>query len=720
MRFDLELNIVSKLTQDGLDNLSESLYGISNITSIYWDEASSIDKINLNKGTINKSGYNSKRNIDDSHLTSGVDMLTDDLKFVQNIVYGSTVIPVFNSGKYTVNKGRYFWSKNNIVKPCVIKDGRYTCEIKELINPSDIIISTISFVSPGYNKVKRQFIYVPWDQLYYEAGPDPSDPKQQTMEDTFKYIFKNNLADYKFTIYNNTVYLSVGKISYNDIPIGRFQDTKNKMFVLPEFPISNLKINGFTEGTDYTVKSSIVTFNKDASVVIGAQVVASFDVTPFVSYLDNRGDVNDFVFFNTNMHPKTINYKNGTLCISNSFGGASIPLKLTSSTNKNTVFFQEPFRATARLTGVGDTAITDKNVTLEILTNNAVFTENNSHTITKPTLADGTIQCEVAAKTDAIGYYIQKEWVSGNTLTLPFELKDVNTNSTYLYFITSDDPILGKKFKSPYDEKFSESYVTNDIGSYSMNGRKIAYVSLQDNNGKLTSRFIKPVSSETAVSRSVNYRNLFCDTRNSSNTTFKSVMDLNGVVNTSLGTISTSGEYALGVLPGDKLDLYSYTAPIVTDIVFEKSIPASSNIAGYWLITDSVINIKASFEDDNISLESNTTSVDLQNIKSETSFVLNRENTSLGASQLGVFGYLSISEYLKNQYGLNAFSLYCTHSDCIFKKCIHPDPSIRTNFVLDEGKVGCAHNKEWDDENWVCPGQNAHLMNPFIMHLEVI
>jgi hypothetical protein len=321
----------------------------------------------------------------------------------------------------------------------------------------------------------------------------------------------------------------------------------------------------------------------------------------------------------------------------------------------------------------------------------------------------------VAAKIDNIGYYIQKEWVSGSVITLPFKLNNLNTNGIYTYFITSDDPILGKKYKTIYDNEFTESYRTNDLASYEMNGRKIAYVSLQDNNGTLISKFIKPVGIKYLINKNVKFRNLYSNTRVSQNAVVMQ-SQISGSSVSSLG--AADGAYPNGKVPNNRIDIYQFTADDVTQIEFSKPIPMPSNVAGLWMITDASVKIQASYADSLITLESDVVSVELQNIKSENSFILNKYNTSLGASQLGVFGYLTVSEYLKNPYGLNSFSMYCIHSDCIYKKCMHQDKNIQKNFILDDGKIGCIHNHEWDLENSICPAQNAYLINPFIMHLE--
>jgi hypothetical protein len=714
MRFDLELKIVSTLTQDGLDNAAEMLYGTSNIVPVRWDETTVTDKINLNRGSINYQNYKKCKNFDDSYFSSGVDMNTDDLKFSQNIIHNSAVIPVFNSGRYTVNRSEFFWSKNNIVKPFQYNenDDLYSCSIDPNYNPNKIIISTLSFVYPGNVKNKKSFTFVPWDQTYFEAG--------NTLLQTLDYVFHKSTSDYNYCLKDGVAYLSAKKISYKNKAIGVVQDSVNKIFILPEFPVSNLVIHGFAESVDYIVKTGIVVFKKSATLNIGTTITASFDVVPYISFIDEtRDQTNDKIFFNTSMHPKLVNYRSGTLCLSNSFGDIDIPVDLSITSNKSTVFGSEPINITARLSTVGGVACPNKEVTLDIITDNAVFINNNDFSMTKTTFADGTITADVAAKIDNIGYYIQKEWVSGSVITLPFKLNNLSANGIYTYFITSDDPILGKKYKTIYDNEFTESYRTNDLSSYEMNGRKIAYVSLQDNNGTLVSKFIKPLAVKYFTNKNVTFRNLYCNTRISQNT----IVMQSQVSGSSVSSIgSVDGAYPNGAIPNNRMDVYQFTAGDVTQIEFDKPIPMPSNVAGLWMITDASVKIQASYADSLITLESDIISVELQNIKSENSFVLNKYNTSLGASQLGVFGYLTVSEYLKNPYGLNSFSMYCIHSDCIYKKCMHQDKNIQKNFILDDGKVGCIHNHEWDadPDNSVCPAQNAYLVNPFIMHLEDI
>jgi hypothetical protein len=261
---------------------------------------------------------------------------------------------------------------------------------------------------------------------------------------------------------------------------------------------------------------------------------------------------------------------------------------------------------------------------------------------------------------------------------------------------------------------------------------------MQDNDGKLTSKFITPSSVLYEDNVEIRFINYFYGDNITSNTLLGSASASSQIINTITGetlvsTVAASSAFASGVLPNEQIKEYRYTCPKVTKLVFDNTIPKDSTIKGYWLITNGNIKIRATYQNDYISLTSETVTIPLSRVKTSNSigdihsnvgytFELNKYNTSSGASQLGAFGYLTISEYLKNPYGLNAVSIYCTHSDCIYKRCSHPDPTIRKNFVLDTGRVGCAHNKIWDADpnNFVCEAEDAHLVNPFIMHLEGI
>lgn len=691
MRFDLEFKLVSTITTQGLSKIAESLYGETpDILPMFWDENAAIESVAVNHGNISFSGYNQDRTIPESDISSGVNINSDSFAYLGDIQHRSAVTPVLAGGGYSSGKSKFLWSKNAITKPFEWNGYFYTADVDTTIDINNTIVFTIEFQQPGNTKNKKKFVFVPWDEAMYQNLLEDNSP-QEALSKTLKFIFKASIADNKFTLFGNKAYLNSKKIEYKDRFIGTVGATDNTIMVLPECPAVDVILkNGsnIIDESDYTISGCLVVF-KNGIVSEGDNIYASYIVKPIISYMDKkRNEIDNSVYSNINLHPRMVNNKNGVLCLSPAFGNIDIPLKLTTKSDKESVYGAEPFRITSRLSGVSETPVVGKEVTLSILSANAIFNETNTQTITKRTISDGTISANIVSKFDRIGYFIQKEWVSNSTtITIPYTIPDVKTDDIFVYFVTADDPILGKISPEDGEEEFVEKYWEQDLKTYTMNGRKIAYVSLQNQNGVLRSRFVKPsLITYPASGCASTFRNLPVD--------------------------STGQNYS-----ADPPGVTNFTTDEATVITFDY-LPDDAQIIGYWLITNGVIRVKAEYTSPEINLYSDDVTVELKNVRTENAFTLNRYGEA--ASQLGAFGYYTISEYLKNPYALNACSIYCVHSDCIQKKCIHPDVKIRNNFILDNGGVGCAHNKQYDQTHTPCPGEDAHLVNPFIMHLEVI
>lgn len=695
MRYDLEFNITSKLTQDGLNLLSETLFGESNIVPAFWDKNSLTSQFSINSGQLDLSRYNKKKFIDDEFISSGVNLSTEELSLYGKIINKDFITTSFNGGMFSSNRSKFQWSKNSIVKSFAWEDGFYKCEVDPDIDTNKISISTFTFDELLFYKNKKTFYYIPPTLTF------------DTLEENLAETFKGSTQDFKFTIIDNVAILSCKRLIYS----GNLLSKAGNRFILPEFPVSNLKIE--TTRENYTYQEGSLLF-EDTSV---DNVVATFEVLPVISFLSTTRVNEDVVFNNLNLHPRLLNYKNGTLCIRPNFNSLDSPKSLIVTSNKSLLFGSEIAKVNIKLLGAGDLPLSGKDVTVKIKTKNAQFSSSSlpdKSEIKLKTYVDGEISTDLIANTGKVGFYIQKEWVDSvnKKIKIPFQLSSsVDIKRVYLYIITADDPFLGKKNILAADgEGFIEKYATDKISSYETNGRKIAFVSLEQSEdlGTVTSKFIKPLSvtaGPNLTNQRINFKNMAYNSDGAGS-------------NQLISDILPSSAYASST--------WSYIPEYITELTYPK-MPSSDNIASFWLITDSLIEIEASYEDAETSITSEPLLLTFQNIKSENSFTLNKYSSAGPDSRYGSFGYYTMTEYLKNPYGLNAFSYYCMHSDCVYKKCIHPDLSNHKYFLLDSGRVGCSRNKDFEDENngvgtdniGRCPGMDANLINPFTMHTEI-
>lgn len=356
--------------------------------------------------------------------------------------------------------------------------------------------------------------------------------------------------------------------------------------------------------------------------------------------------------------------------------------------------------------------------------------------------------------------YIQKQWVNNNKITIPYNIPVTNTGNIFLYMITADDPLLAQledrdiigleeiSQLRPYD------YYTrdNDISSYYLEGRKIAYVSLQaneeisNNEYNIVSRFIKPTSIsqlddnlDSDIKLAYMYNPLIERDDSFTFDTFEDTFDpllarftFAGNKNIVSGTLPSKFDQKWSIQD----DEFVY-ADINTDnytVIEYNYIPGidDDNVIGYYIryIPDTdTVKLKASFYDGNFNTTINSISEPLHigsSYSSESHLVLSTESDAKN-SYIGPYSYLTISDYLNSSAETNATKYICKYSSSVirgssFNRCSHPDPDTRDYYEPNDlSNAFCRHCMEYDITiplNKRCPGLDEQLINPFILYSE--
>lgn len=785
MRFDLEFNIVEQLTQEGLSLLAESFYSDDNdeqiLTPAKWDNVSPLNKRQINKGDISLAKLQEVKL--PSWLYSSGTETGSDLSLDKMILRNNLICPIFNAGSVYTYKNKSEWSNHSITKLCSIEDGRYVCEIDSDTNIDSLNVFTLKLDYPGYLEKEREYTYVKYDDISIDS------------------TFAKNKKGYSFTVIDNKVYLSGDLIIYNEAMIGYAYADKSNLIALPQFPImqdSNgsdlITIKEPIEEDQYRILTSVV--RVDDSIGVDTKVFASYTVAPIVIYKQLSREENiDKVWRNINLTPSAISFKGGLICLYNILGtaggtirtcdGATIlmPTSLDISSNKDILDVLETVKVTATLSGIDGIPVKGATIdfSLESLNGDAVFLETNEKNASVRTGLDGKVDVNAIVGNIKFGWYVQKEWIYNDyeneiyQLRLPFKLSTQNPEDIFLYFITADDPILGKKYADSYlkyrlvdqmelsregeIEKPFEEYYTNSesLGAYTLNGRKIAWIKMRADTDsatrmvqKLQTYYVKPRSIELKQITST-FRDLYI--KNTDETMGQYINDL-GFLNIKTPYIVEATGYAPGILPlGNEMQIMKADVAEGTVIEYDEPIPDSDNIAGFWLVTSSSgdMVIKSEFNDECnlIKLESQEIKIKIgSQIKSESEFILSSTELDNYNTALNSFGYYTPSEYIDNPFHMNSCVYACRWSDAIQRKCRHPNKIVREKYLENQDNGTCLHTAEYDANIvWedVCPVVNKYLrdedgsilleegepvlnpvyeqdatafVNPFILHVE--
>lgn len=730
MRFDLELNMVNRLTNDGLQNMSVMLYPNTDtpfdynktIDPMKWD--TKVLSFYENNGNINTSNFKDLSRVADKFITSGItNSSTINLETI--IDHDANKSLVFNGGDYYSHNDKISWSINTIYAPMEYKNNFYQYKLDDDFDIDSVDIFTISLKYPGYFKKNKRFIFKKYDGISIES------------------TFKKSLESYIYTIHESIVYLNIKQIQYTNKIIGKVKEG-NRIFALPEFPYKNMIVENL-EIDDFFVKSGVLVIKKETTreILIGEDVVIACDIQPMISFkqIARSEERPDMIIDAVNVGQRSIGFNNGTICLYTSYNNESFPIKITTKILDNDLVINYGDSAIVEsiITGVDEIPLSKKEITLKINSTNAKFQENNSFEYSGITGIDGSVKATLNIGDIPIGTYIQREWVSNTIIdgqlkgqiTLPFRHASIGTsdifdkkeilNGFYLYKIQSNDPILGKEYASLYEEPLNEYYQTKSIDSYYINGRKIAHIELRELDNKIFSSYIKPENIEIENDLSSRFRNLFIKDINNGESILSIYAD-SQLISTD-NTAVSSGKYTTGILPDDKMKVYENTFSDNTIITYSSPFPLSDpELSGFWLISDRNVEISSFYNDGDIELQSNITNIKIKSIEAETPFLLSGYSLPGFDTKVSNTGYLTISDYIKNPFGIRSCSYYCIYSDAINKKCIHKDIKFRKFFQLDTEKIGCIHTPEYDitiPEEKRCLGVYARTVDPFYSQSEL-
>lgn len=702
MRFDLEINIVSKLTKNGLSKAADVLYSPESISLRHkcWDTSPIQEEATINTGTINTDKFLNFKKIPSSNFSSAV--YKEANLYINSIINNSSILcPTFIGGKYYSHKDVFNWSNTSIYDKIKYdnSDKYYKHEFNEDIDIESIEIYTLAFKYPGYTTKSKIFKYIKYNDISIES------------------TFKTSNENYKFTVANNYIYLNVDKIEYKEVIMGR--SSSCLIYSLPEYPIAGVSLKSVSS-SKYKINNGILIFNNSSSLPPkNTDLKITGYITPIINYkLKSREDREDIVFKNINLNINSIGTNSGAICLFNSYGNVEYPIELRLDKGKESEYTTETI---ASLYGVNNLPIKNKKIDFTILTNDSIFIDSNKSTHSSLTKLDGKTSATVLKEAGSGGYYVQTNWVSGNTIKLPFKLNS-KKEDIFLYYILKDDPILGTSFSGGdnFSVRRSEYYNSKELSTYYVNGKKVAYITMYDKEDKLYTKFIKPISIDYDIESNIKFKNLYSKLTGK---TISSSISTSSISQSDTIILSDLNEYEENSLPiSEKIEVYSTPLDESTTITFQDAIP-TENVAGYWIATNSIIKVQAKYLDTvaNKYLYSNILDIEVKNVKSENPFLLAGTKIPNQITEVGDYGYFSVSEYIHNPYGLVPCMYCCIYSDPIEKRCIHPDFNYHKYFDLKEGTYVCSHTPETDAvlvEHERCGGVRARIINPFLLNIE--
>lgn len=608
-----------------------------------------------------------------------------------------------------------------------------------------------------------------------------------------KLLFSKSKENYLYTISTVTttekryIYLNVNALMYNQDIILSIPATSSRIIFYNEYPLINIT-------TDFTLDlpqanavrklKNLIRFTNSTSSTVNINRTLSGQLFPTIKYrrLVTREERN-VKHMKVDISPRSINFGDGVLCFVNAeMNKKSVPEIITIDHGDNAL---RPFSSKGikvKVLNSDGAPLPNKRVKLTIIDNLNGMVEwgvpaDDTNSVYGITDLSGEFETTLLNTNVKIGDYIQKEWIgdilshstsafdiapgTGNKLYIPSEINTTDVDKLYLFAITADDPLLGQirdkggifGITSDYftSVKPSDYYIkNNDITTYQLNGRKIAYVHVGANilsSGKYTvsSSFIKP-NSVTIINASKEFygRKLFAYdsgllgsnvNKGDFDTILSNPVSANfSVIPDSEFTITsfvTSGFDSKWLLTDNYFTYFKFTVPKYTEVVYPVDLPGifDDNVIGYFLraVADNLITIiTAEHSDEFLGITISTTSSDITLSalqQSEDSFTLSTDINNIN-SYIGPYSYLTLSDYLNSAYGTNFATYVCKYSSRVIdqtsqNRCMHPDQSNAQFYFGDDGNLYCGHNPIYDSTALSpCPGLDAQLMNPFLYYTD--
>lgn len=595
-----------------------------------------------------------------------------------------------------------------------------------------------------------------YEQQFNETLINPGDSR---------YIFFNKypLSNVSVSIYENQIVSNLTIGIYN--AFGNYID--NNLY--EDYIKITFNDMGMSITNTGTLKDS---FDNDMSISIAGMVRGT--VMPIITYSRENSFTDNSKQLLYDVSSLQTNFTNGTICLaSNEISSNTLATKLEFLyPNGKEINWLSSLDLKVKLTNDSGFPIPNKiiNLKLDNTINGAVKLssissyDGISSSVRTNILGEATISLMNSNITSYA--YIQREWVSGNKITIPYKLPVTNKDNIFLFMITGDDPLqvqletkningIGSEFyeiQKPYDYYIN----SNDISSYYIEGRKIAYVSLQageqisETEYAVTSKFIKPLiinAFSDYVDINIRKCYIYNTLINKYGDTYRSFLNIRTAYDESKANFiftgidsSISNAVSASFDNNWLINNGSFTySPIrtqeYTEIIFPY-IPGvnDQNVIGYFIRYIPDVNsttVTASFIDGNFNTSLVTTSDDITigtSVSSEAPLTLSTEPDAKN-SYIGPYSYLTLTDYLNSSCESSCTQYICKYSGSVLNgtlnnRCSHPSSSVRSFYIQnDEANLFCKHSTEYDltlDVQQQCPGLDEQLINPFILYSEEI
>jgi hypothetical protein len=615
----------------------------------------------------------------------------------------------------------------------------------------------------------------------YLIDRNPIDGNLYVFLNTNRMLFEQQFVEENITIDNPNRYIFFNKYPLSNVGIYLYE---NQIIDKTTIGIYNT-FSDYSDNNNYEdylkfvfndMGMAIINTGKlkenGNSIPISVAGIINATVMPMITYSRENTFLDNSRHLLYDVSSLETNFTNGTICLaSNEISNNTLATKLEFLyPNGKEINWLSALDIKVKLTNDDNFPIPNKIINIKL--NNTL---NNSVKLSSASSYDGI---NSSVRTNILGEavvslmnsnitnyaYIQKEWVNNTKITIPYKIPVTNKNNIFLFMVTGDDPLqsqlktkningIGSEFfeiPTPYDYYTRE----NDISSYYIEGRKIAYVSLQageqitDTEYKVTSKFVKPISINSyndTVSTSIRRCYIYNTLLNKFGKTYSHFGDIRSTYKEELSNFRFTGQDYIFITNTSQrfdnnwlLNNNSFTfSPIkteeYTEIEFE-NIPGFSdtNVIGYYIryIPDiNTVTVNASYIDGNFNTSLKAISDEIligTSVSSEEPLTLSTE-PDVKNSYLGPYSYLTLTDYLNSNCESTCTQYICKYSSSVLNgttnnRCSHASSAIRNYYIPnDNANLFCKHTVEYDltlPLSQQCPGLDEQLINPFILYSE--
>jgi hypothetical protein len=617
------------------------------------------------------------------------------------------------------------------------------------------------------------------------------------------YLFTKSRIDNLFTIStlsngDKYIYLNTKKINFSQQINKTIAAGKSTTEFFNQYPVENIENNFITNypvtGWNVKILKNLIKFTNTTSNPVVVSTSLSGQLYPIITY--SRGTIDtakNIRHMKIDVSPRSVNFGDGALCfVNNEVNKSNIAETIIIDNGDNEIrpFVGKPI--TVKILNSEGVPLPNKNVklTLDDDINGSVqwgIPADETNSISGITNLSGEFTTTIINSNIKDTCFVQKQWVgtvssvaaSGfniqtgtfNKMYLPQDLTGVTSDNVFTFIITADDPVLGQiRDKGGLfgitKEFFTSSscfdyYMTEDINTYELSGRRIAYAEITADQqigatSKYTikSSYIKPTSITVVNTQKEFYgKKLFLYNPSIGNSTNNALLFPNilTTVHTSftkvaasdftIRSIVTSAFNDKWLLTDNTFDYFRFTVPKYTEITFNSQLPGENdnNVIGYLIrVKRSGMNAKITAEHSDTFLDTilSTSSTGMEIVASpenDSTFTLSTESNTIN-SYIGPYSHLTLSDYMSSQYGTNYATYVCKYSqgnivDGVTNRCNHPNNITRMHYLggPEGANLYCRHNVALDAtlDEWFgvgsrsaykCPGLDQQLINPFLLY----